>query len=517
MNLISLVAAFLPVFVEVWRPVWTGPEVPSSGWLIVPLMSVVAIFVVPRRHEGEKYVAAVRGAVVCFFTDPLAYVALALLLLLAVPLFNVGLCPACDAQAIADGASAAPPFRYLPFCVNVGEHLSVLRWFLSAIAVALSVRFGLRRKWKRIFCEVLVWHSALVSAYGFVRMLADDAPLEKGFSVFGYLNHGAAFFTVSFALSLGLWAMRQTEMAEKDVKGSPEAHPFWGRHYPLFPTALNLLGALATRSRAAMLFLIVLSAAFFGYVSVASMAGKRRVHRVRGLASLLLLLGLGVAVSVFAPPEIGREFATLTAQGIVDRTSGHGQYHERVATAIMRDYPFFGIGGWGYRHFCVRYLGPKELAGLQTLGGANVHNDYLQFIAEHGLVGFSLMVAVFFYLVRDVFFVWRGTYLLYKFTPTEKTPVSPAALFCVSPMMLFATLGCLCAMIHALGDCPLRSPTVLVSLLAVVAAIPGYDEKMTKPAVQPLARISGRGKRGTVDPCDPNSWGRSGAGCLQNS
>lgn len=476
MNLISLVAAFLPVFVEVWRPVWTGPEVPSSLWLIVPLVSVVAIFVFPRHRAGEKYVTTVRGSAVRFFKDPLSCVALALLLLLAVPLFNVGLCPACDARAIAGGASADPPFRYLPFCVNAAEHMSVFRWFLSAFAVALAVRFGLRRKWKRIFCEVLVWHSALVSAYGFVRMFAADASAAKGFSVFGYVNHGAAFFTVSFALSLGLWAMRQTEMAEKDVKGDHEEHPFLGRHYPLFPAALNLLGALATRSRAAMLFLIILSSAFFVYVSMASMAGKRRVHRVKGLASLLMLLGLVVSVSVFAPPDIGREFATLTTRGIVDRTSGHGQYHERVATAIMRDYPFFGIGGWGYRHFCVQYLGPKDMPGMQVQGGANVHNDYLQFVAEHGLMGFALMIAAFFFLARDVFFVWRWTYLRYRFTPTEKTPISPIAVFCVNPMMFFAVLGCLCVLFHALGDCPLRSPAVLVTLLAVVAAIPGYDE-----------------------------------------
>lgn len=476
MNLISLVAALLPVFVEVWRPVWTGSEVPSSLWLIVPLVSVAAIFAVPRRRTGEKYGEAVRVAASCFFKNPLSYVALALLLLLAIPLFNVGLCPACDARAIAGGASADPPCRYLPFCVNAAEHMSVFRWFLSAIAVALAVRFGLRRRWKRIFCEVLVWNSALVSAYGFVRMVAGDAPGEKVFSVFGYLNQGAAFFTVSFALSLGLWAMRQAEMAAKDVKGAHEAHPFLGRHYPLFPAALNFMAAIATRSRAAMLFMIVLSSAFFVYVSVASMAGKRRVHRVRGLASLLMLLGLVVTVSIFAPPDVGREFATLTVRGIADRTSGHGQYHERVATAIMRDYPFFGIGGWGYRHFCVQYLSPKELPGLQVQGGANVHNDYLQFVAEHGLVGFALMIAILFYLARDVFYLWRGTYLRYKFTPTEKTPISPVALFCVDPIVLFAVLGCLCVMLHALGDCPLRSPAVLVTLLAVVAAIPGYDE-----------------------------------------
>lgn len=478
MNLLSLALALLPVLVETWRPAWAGSAPSHSGaWFAVPLVSLIGIFVFPRRVADEKYSDAVRGAVFSFLSEPLSYVALALLLLLTVPLFNVGLCPACDASAIARGASADPPFRHLPFCVSPEEHLSVFRWFLSAIAVALSVRFGLRRKWKRIFCEVLCWHSSLVSAYGFVRMFADDARAAEAFSVFGYPNHGAAFFTLSFAVSLGLWAMRQTEMAEKDVSGVPVRHPFLGRHYPLIPVAMNSLGAVATLSRAAMLFVITLSAAFFVYVSVASMAGKRRVHRVKGLASLLMLLGLAVSMSIFAPPEVGREFATLTARGIADRTSGHGQYHERVAAAIMRDHPLFGTGGWGYRHFCVRYLDRKELTALQVQGGANVHNDYLQFIAEHGLVGFALMVAVVLYLVRDIFLIWRGAYLRYRFAPAEKTPLSPLVVFCVSPMLFFAALGCLCVMVHALGDCPLRSPAVLVTMFAVVAAIPGYEEE----------------------------------------
>lgn len=481
MNGIALVTALLPVLVETWRPLWSGSEVPSAGWLIVPLVSLAAIFIFPRRHPGEKYGETVKGAVRCFFTDPLSLVALSFLVILAVPLFNVGLCPVCDAHLISGGASPDPAFRHLPFCVNAVEHLSVFRWFVSAIAVALAVCFGLRRKWKQIVCEVLCWNAALVSAYGFVKAFTDGALPAGGFSVFGYANQGAAFFVLSYALSLGLWAMRQMEVSEQEVKGRSLAHPLLGRHYPILPVAFNLLGVIATLSRAGILFVIVLSALFFIYISVASMAGKRRVHRVRGLTSLLLLIGLVVSVSVFAPPEVGKELATLTARGVADRASGHGEYHERIATAIMRDYPFFGVGGWGYRHFSPRYLGSEKQKNVQRVGGANVHNDYLQFVAEHGLVGSALMVAVFFFLLRDVFGVWRLAYLRYRFTPTAKTPVAPLVVFCANPMMFFASLGCLCVLFHALGDCPLRSPAVLVTLFAVVAAIAGYDEQENLP------------------------------------
>lgn len=479
LSVLALLSALAPVLVETWRPTWAGTAPASPVWLLVPLASFLAIFILPRRLPGEPYGVAVRGAVISVFSSPLTYVALALLLVLAVPLFNVGLCPSCDAQAIRAGASAEPPFRYLPSCVNAREHLSVFRWFASAMGAVLAVVFGIRRKWKLVFCEVLCWNAAVAALYGFFRLIADGTPVGLNFSVFGYPNQGGSFFAFAFALSLGLWAMRQAEVSTDDPRSDGVSHPFFRRNYAAVPAGLNLLGALATLSRAAMMFVVLLAAVFFLYVVVASLTGKRRIHRIQGLSAVLVMLAIAVLVSIYAPPELMREFKTLTAMGIADRATGRDELHGRVATAIMRDHPLFGIGGWGYRHLCPAYLTEAEQSRAKSPGSANVHNDYLQFVAEHGILGFGLMAAVFVLLVKSIAVEWYSVYLYYRFTPLEKAPVSPIAVFSVNPMVFFATLGCLCVLLHALGDCPLRSSAVLVTLFAALAAMTEivFDEK----------------------------------------
>ena len=54
--------------------------------------------------------------------------------------------------------------------------------------------------------------------------------------------------------------------------------------------------------------------------------------------------------------------------------------------------PLFGVGGWGYRQFVQinEYVTPQEIETMRAgKGMANVHNDVLQFLAEHGFVGFG--------------------------------------------------------------------------------------------------------------------------------
>ena len=133
-----------------------------------------------------------------------------------------------------------------------------------------------------------------------------------------------------------------------------------------------------------------------------------------------------------------------------------------------------GTGGWGYRHFCQSYMTKKDMAGIQAVGGANVHNDFLQFTAEHGIAGFALIAAAFMLLLRTVWRGWIATYGHFRFARADRTPVSPQAVYAVDPAVFFTALGAVALLLHALGDCPLRSPPILVLLFSAVSAVPGY-------------------------------------------
>ena len=52
--------------------------------------------------------------------------------------------------------------------------------------------------------------------------------------------------------------------------------------------------------------------------------------------------------------------------------------------------------------------------------------------------------------------------------------MSPQAVYAVDPAVFFAVVGVLAILLHALGDCPLRSPPVLTVLFALLASVPGY-------------------------------------------
>ena len=171
---------------------------------------------------------------------------------------------------------------------------------------------------------------------------------------------------------------------------------------------------------------------------------------------------------------------------MLDRVTGKGQYHVRVATQIWKDHFLFGVGGWGYKHFCIQYMTDKELRQLQMVGGINVHNDYLQFLAEHGIAGFGLLVAVVLLMLWPLGRIWRVLVESVRFVPTKQQPPQPILIF-VLPAPVFCILATAVAtLIHSFGDCPLRSPAVLSLFLVSLAAVDGY---------LPRIKESGRGGR----------------------
>jgi hypothetical protein len=171
--------------------------------------------------------------------------------------------------------------------------------------------------------------------------------------------------------------------------------------------------------------------------------------------------------------EFTDEVTTLSPTSVADRMTGKAQYHTRVATEIFKDYPLFGVGGWGYKHFCLTYMTDAERKQLQTVGGVNVHNDYLQILCEHGIVGGLLLVAVLFMLFVPFFNHWGHRLKIAHFTKDKDLP-RPTALFCV-PAVVVGVLGAAAAnLVHAFGDCVFRSPAVLTQFLLLLASVEGF-------------------------------------------
>ncbi|MCQ2392838.1 MAG: O-antigen ligase family protein [Kiritimatiellae bacterium] len=484
LNALSLLLISVPVLAFTWAYGGTRAATLAEVMPWASFACLIGIFLFPQRRDKEAWDSSIKRVLKGFVKDPCLWVVVVFLLYLVIPLFNVALCPTCDWQRINAGENPFPPFRFLPFCVNPKEHAGLLWWFGPLFLVALGVRHGLVKSGKRAFFEGLVWNGAALSFFGFIQLVfgakfpywGEVARPIHFFSVFGYPNDAGSFFAFTYVLSLGLWCQTMARVEERDLSEGV-SHPYIRAHYPVLLVALNFCAVLASLCRAAMSLSVLMTFVFVVYSVMRAFSGEgwRRGLRFRhSVTACVLLFVLAGAVFVYAPPEVGREFSTVNVLSTSNRVTGKGQYHTRVATAMMRDFPFFGVGGWGYKHFCLSYMTPADKKVLQTVGGVNVHNDYLQYLAELGMVGAGLLLTCFVLLATPWMRTWR--HLTQKALAMARASMGASTLtiFVVEPPVLWTFLAIAVVAIHAFGDCPLRAPAILVSLATVMPAVCGF-------------------------------------------
>lgn len=464
-------------------------------WLVVILAEIMLCF--PQRHRDESTYGARERAWSAIKRDPVVWIALAFLALLAVPFVNNGLCEFCDAAIIATGVDPAPPLPVLPFCVNRLDHFSVFLWFASALTAMIAVRHCLVRRGKRLLVHFLVWNGVAVAAFGFLQgAMGAPGPFWRTdpgtpfgasyfFATFGYPNMAGDYFTVLFGLSVALWRDRIDELDRvRATMSSSEAKvgqrgQWWRRHYPAIPTAICFFAAINSLSRAAIILTTATAALYFVHTLVGYLAGLKKAKRVVvGTWCTMAFLVLTFFAMKFMPENVRKEVDTLDATTVLNRVSGKGADYERMATAIWGDHLLFGCGGWGYKHFAPTKLPAKDRGKLAyAVGGANVHNDYLQFLAEHGLVGFGALVAAVVLLLWPIGCGWYGMAKGLRFKTGKDLPPKPVQIFVLPAAVLFILIAIGTTLVHAFGDCPLRSPAILTQFFIALAVLPGFMPK----------------------------------------
>lgn len=489
------VAAVVSLMAWLWGGVRGDLLVRTVPWLFVVMLEVLVCY--PQRHRGETTYEARARLWHALKHSPVFWVSVGLLALLAVPFVNNGLCRTCDAALLAQGVKAEPPVPGLPFCVNRADHLDVFLWFVVALLSLVIVHHSLTKRGKRLVLELIVWNGAALAMFGFVQgasgapgpfwtPLPDGRPDPDFFATFGYPNQAGSYFTALFGLSVALWRdqCERKRLEESALDSSSRSAAmgknygrFWRQHYFLMPAAVFFFAAINTLSRAAIVLVTSLAVIYFAHTLVVLLSRMNKSRRVFvGVWSLVVFGLLVFFVSISLPKTIRKEVNSLETTAMLDRVTGRGQYHADVATSLWRDHKLFGCGGWGYKHFCRAKMEELKIdqRKIQMVGGINVHNDYLQFLAEHGVVGFGALVALVVLLVRPVVRQWRGMLQDLRFKKGKELPPKPMAIFVLPAPAFFILVSCLATLIHAFGDCPLRSAATLPLLLVSLAAIPGF-------------------------------------------
>ncbi len=498
-NLAPLAVAFA-VSLTAWLYGGTRADLVAKvvPWLIVLLLEVLFCF--PQRHKDETTYGARMRTWKNLLHDWAFWLSFSFVALLAIPFANAGLCVSCDAARIAiHHLDPAPLIPFLPFCVNTTEHLNVFLWFALALTAMLVMRHSVNSHGKRLTLAFIVWNAVALTAFGFLQAaLGAPGPFWNPnggtywgnahfFSVFGYPNIGGTFFTMSMCAAVALWrdnvGRLQAEHAAKDISKTAPDRPrmFWKRHYYLVPATILYFAALNTLSRAAILLATICAAAFFFHAFSSFLMHCHRAEKIKAgvvwIAAFLIVAFVAVA---FMPKDLKQEVDSIGTMEVLDRVTGRDQSQNALGAKVWWDYKIFGCGGWGYKHFAPLKMSEKSRKMLKyESGGINVHNDTLQILAEHGLVGFALLVAIVVMILKRSFAVWRKFARAARFETSQSHRLPPPVQLFALPAPAFALLvGALAAYIHSMGDCPFRSPANLALFFVMLAAVDGFVPKL---------------------------------------
>jgi hypothetical protein len=466
------------------RPDLLAPVVP---WLTLMIIEWLLVF--PQAKSTETLAESRRRVWLALARDPLLYVSLALTLLLAIPLFNVTFPPSFDAAA-KQWIIPKPPVTWLPYSVNPDHHATLLLWFPPVLSAALAAKHGLLMKSKRALLEFVCWNGAALAVVGFAQLASGTqsllwlTPLDSYFfSTFGYPNFAGAFFTLHAMIALGLWFQHATAesglslyVAESEEERSPISV-----HRLLIPAALCVVAAVSSLSRAAIMLSVlgvaVMIAYMLAYVWSRVTAGTRVT-----LVSIVgaIVISTAVALLVFKLDSLKGELRQITPAAVIERVTGSGYYHARIARLIFKDHPVFGVGGWGYGRYCRAHMEPEMQRAVQIQGGANVHNDSLQFLVEHGVVGYALIVSCA--LLLSLPLLIQAARLCRLKLPAEAKGGAGGAtgwLTRIPPPLVGIWVGTGATVCHSLGDLPFRAPSVLVVWALALACVAGWMPVVT--------------------------------------
>lgn len=329
--------------------------------------------------------------------------------------------------------------------------------YLIFFAAALAF-INTQKRLRSIVLTVIVF-GGLMAFFGILQRLASpDAiyglrptPQAIPFASFINQHHFAAFMNMTLGLTLGLLFGKATKK-DKNI-------------LLVIAAFFMLIGLVFTGSRGGILsFLGVL-----GFLLIPKLLGKgeeseaQNKHNVRNKLIIVAGIAAGIIGLVGVVSFLGGDSSLLRGVGLqggqTDISSGRTHFWG-VAVQIFLANPIIGAG---LNAFGAAFTQYDTWNGNYRIEQA--HNDYLQILADAGVVGFAC-IAGFIYL------------LFKKSLPNLDSAHSNYRRSAANG----ALAGCFGILIHSFFDFPLRTPSnaFFFLVLAAVATVSIYYPKQTK-------------------------------------
>ncbi len=439
-----------------------------APWMTLAVWQALMIF--PQQKKNETLFQARERTWHGLFRDPILYLGLALVGLLTLQALNG---PRIQEYAydLKAWIYLPPPLSGLPGCIAPKEAASIIWWFAPALSCVLAIRHGMLKSGKRMLMEIFCWQACVLSVLGLIQyfrgtqfMFGNLVMPTHAFASFGYPNFAAAYFTFAFILSIGIFVWYQDH--------SKEEAALMGR-LMIIPMIMCLLGAIFSFSRAGVLFAIGGGIIFGIYCVLRGWGRMSRIGKLITTVGLVAFLALStVMLFSFRNSGVVKEISDTKWDAFFGgRLTGN--YQVQCALDMWKDYPMFGVGGWSYRYMAYQYIPEEKWAPLKGTGQANIHNDSVQFLCEHGLVGFGLMLAIFGCLFVPALLSWWKTPQNENVTALKKIPWFYRVNI-VYTAIFFATVMLIA---HSFFDIPFRAPALMMLFLCSYVLARGYDIK----------------------------------------
>jgi O-antigen ligase len=335
---------------------------------------------------------------------------------------------------------------WLPGSAEPAASLRALWLFDSVFLPGLNLALCLRQRRPLRWLLIAATGNALaLSIFGTVQKLTGaglffglrESPNAFFFSTFVYHNHWGAFAVLSVAACAGLvfhYAARR------------EARDFW--HSPAFAGAVGLLFIAATaplsESRSGTLLILLLAG-----VMLVHALWYRRKKTQASAASLAwwsggaLAAALVLAAGIYKLDEHGFKVRTELTRQQIEQMQAAGDFGGRSILYrdtwhMARERLWFGWGFDSYARVFMIYNTQKSVDRLPVFY-AQAHSDWLQSVAETGLVGTTLIG-----LLGALPLL---TLRRYHFR---------------HPLLLYPLLGCALVLLYAWVEFPFECPAVAI-------------------------------------------------------
>ncbi len=339
------------------------------------------------------------------------------------------------AAAAAPAVVVAAPLTLDPYATLEGACKSTA--YLAFFALSLIL---LRDRGRiRLAAYVLIASGVLQALYGALISLQSLGEVATG--TFANRNHYAAYLTMSLSAGIGVLI----------ASLSGATNESWGRF------AKNLMQWVITPKMGLRLGLVIMvvalvltrsrmgNSSFFFSLLITGVIGLLLAKRAT--KSMVILLVSLIAIDVFI---VGTYFGTRRVVERITQTTAQTEDRDEVASyalAMWKDYPVFGSGLGSFPVVFPHYSAQGTLVSY-----THAHNDYLEFGAETGVVGLSLLGLM---VLTSFAVALRAQYL-------REDPLMRGLSFA-------SMMGILALMIHSFVDFNLQIPANALTFMLLLA------------------------------------------------